>query len=106
MEGIRCINLIREQINNKGMKQVITEFSHKNGTLGTEIVTELDNRGNKGIRTIKKDIFGVPRSFVDQVYGRTEEYVCAYPDYGVYQITDGIRTGYYPNVRIMDLCKY
>lgn len=106
MNGIR-FNSVKEQINPKGLKQVITKFTRQNGTSGTEIVTVLDSAGNKGIRTINRDIHGIPEEVIDEVYGRMEKYVSAYPERknGIFQYSGNERS-YFPNIELKDLCKY
>lgn len=107
MVDYRCVSLIREQVSPKGLKQIVTEFSTKNGKLGTEIVTILDEAGNKGIRTIERDCFGKPEKVVDDVYGRLETYVPAsYPYAGVIQKTKGCPDVYFRNISIDKLCEY
>ena len=108
MPNIRCINSVKEQVNPRGLRQIVTEFSHKDGTSGTEIITMFDDMGTSGIRTIKRDVFGIPSRVIDKVYGRTEEYVSAFPEYneGVFQYSEGMVRSYFPNINFVDLCKY
>lgn len=107
MNGIRCVNLVKEQASPKGLRQVVTEFTRKNGTSGTEIVTVLDSAGNKGIRTIERDAFGIISDITDRAYGRTEKYVSAYPERknGIFQYSGNERS-YFPNIELKDLCEY
>ena len=108
MVNIRCVNSISEQVNPRGLKQIITEYCTKDGARGTEIITKLDSKGNKGIRNIQRDTFGAPKEVLDEVYGRYEKYVSAYPAYtkGVFQYTkDGVKS-YLPNVSMESLCRY
>ena len=107
MQYFRCVNHIREQINPKGLKQIITEYNLKNGDKGTEIITNLDSQGNKGIRTISRDYFGKPTCVTDEVYGRKEVYIPApYPNTGIIQKSKGNPNTPYSNISIEDLCKY
>ena len=108
MNGIRCINLVKEQASPKGFRQVVTEFTRKNGTSGTEVVTVLNSEGDKGIRTIERDAFGIISSITDRVFGRPpERYVSAYPERknGIFQYSGNERS-YLPDIELKDLCKY
>lgn len=108
MNELRCVNTVREQISPKMFKQIITEYSLKNGHSGTEIITKLDSKGNKGVRNILKNAAGDVEKVVDDVYGRHEEYLSACPDYqkGVYMYTfDNVRA-YLPNVSLEQLSRY
>lgn len=106
-KNYRCVNSIGEQVTPKGFKQLITEFSLKNGKRGTEIITTLDTKGNKGIRTIERDCFGYPEKVTDKVYGRVEVYVPA-PDsnIGVIQKVEGRPDVYFRNITMDKLCQY
>ena len=104
----RCVNSITEKVNSRGLKQVITEFTTKTGRKGTEIVTNLDYSGNKGIRTIDRNSSGKVELVVDDCYGRIEAYTSASPMYpkGVFQYRkNGTRT-YIPHVSLENLSKY
>ena len=103
----RCVELIQEKVNPKGLKQVVTEFGLKNGKHGTEIVTTLDAEGNKGIRTILRDCFDNPEKVIDNVYGRVETYVPApFPSIGVIQKAEGKPDVYFRNINMDKLCQY
>ena len=106
MTDFRCVNLIYEQINPKGLKQFITEFSLKNGKTGTEIVTMLGSNCRKGIRTIERDCFGSPERVIDNVNGRIETYTPApRPHSGVMQQVKGMPDSYL-DISMDELCQY
>lgn len=108
INSIRCVNSIREQVNPRGLKQLITEYTTKDGKRGTEIITNLDAQGNKGIRTIERDIFDKVEKVTDDIYGRCEEYTRAFPIYnkGIFQSSkDGLKT-YFPEKTLESLCRY
>ena len=106
MVEFRCVNAIQEQVNPKGLKQLITEFSYKNGKRGTEIVTKLDANGSVGIRTIERDCFGNPEKVIDNVYGRLETYVPAsFPNIGIIQKAEG-KPDAFCTTTMDKLCQY
>lgn len=106
MTKIRCIHSIQERTNSRGLKQRITEFSLKNGKQGTEIVTKLDAKGNKGIRTIERDCFGRPEKVTDDVYNRHDVYVRGTFGNGVIQKVEGYPDSPMYNISLDDFCKY
>ena len=107
MIEFRCINAIRQGINLKGMKQEVIEYTLKNGKRGTEIVTNLDFQGNKGIRDIQRNIYGEIEKVVDDTYGRHEEYVSAYPYYSnsIFQYDKEGKRTLFRNVTLESLCR-
>ena len=105
MKGI--VNAIYRHVNAKGVEQLITEMTLKNGRKATEIVTELSD-GNKGVRIIERDFLGCPEKVIDNVFGRKETYVPAYPERekGVFQYTEDNIRSYFPNISFEKLCEY
>ena len=104
MIEFRCINAIRQGTNLRGLHQVATEYTLKNGKRGTEIVTNLDVQGNKGVRDIQRNIYGEIEKVVDDTYRRHEEYVSAYPN-GIFQYTKDGKRSFFPNITLESLCR-
>ena len=108
MNDIRCILSSYKTVSPRGVERTINEFRTKSGEYVTQIVTKLDNCGTEGIREIEKDFLGIPKQVVDNVFGRREVYVRAYPErpQGVFQYTEDNMRTYFPNISFESLCQY
>lgn len=108
MDVIKIATTMYRKVNPQGIEQFVSEFLMKDGRRATEIISKLDDAGNKAIRIIERDFIGYPEKVIDEVSGTKKVYVPAYPERekGVFEYTEDNVKNYFPNISFESLCEY